>query len=230
MAIDAVINRDLPLIQGLTLVFGALFIVVNMGVDLLVVVAQPAAASWLTGLSRTRCRTKARTTAWSAGRLPRASPKVGDRRRVHPPAVRPRARRALDRAARSAGAGHHPRRHAAGRASPAPSPAIGSAPTTSGATCCRASSTARASRCTVAFAASVLAAVVGSALGLLAGWRRGWVDARDLAAGRDLDGVSAGAAVDPAGRRRRRRASAPSSSPSRSSIGRGSAASCAPRR
>ena len=41
MAIDAVINRDLPLIQGLVLVFGALFIVVNMIVDLLVVAANP---------------------------------------------------------------------------------------------------------------------------------------------------------------------------------------------
>ena len=41
MAIDAVINRDLPLIQGLTLVFGALFILVNMGVDLLVVALNP---------------------------------------------------------------------------------------------------------------------------------------------------------------------------------------------
>jgi ABC-type dipeptide/oligopeptide/nickel transport system permease component len=41
MAIDAVINRDLPLIQGLTLVFGALFILVNMSVDLLVVAANP---------------------------------------------------------------------------------------------------------------------------------------------------------------------------------------------
>jgi dipeptide transport system permease protein len=34
MAIDAVINRDLPLIQGLVLVFGALFILVNLAVDL----------------------------------------------------------------------------------------------------------------------------------------------------------------------------------------------------
>ncbi len=41
MAVDAVINRDLPLIQGLTLVFGALFIVVNMVVDLLVVATNP---------------------------------------------------------------------------------------------------------------------------------------------------------------------------------------------
>ena len=41
MAIDAVINRDLPLIQGLTLVFGALFILVNMVVDLLVMAANP---------------------------------------------------------------------------------------------------------------------------------------------------------------------------------------------
>jgi len=41
MAVDAVINRDLPLIQGLTLVFGALFIVVNILVDLLVVATNP---------------------------------------------------------------------------------------------------------------------------------------------------------------------------------------------
>ena len=41
MAVDAVINRDLPLIQGLTLVFGALFIVVNMVVDLLVFATNP---------------------------------------------------------------------------------------------------------------------------------------------------------------------------------------------
>lgn len=41
MAVDAVINRDLPLIQGLTLVFGALFIVVNMIADFLVVAINP---------------------------------------------------------------------------------------------------------------------------------------------------------------------------------------------
>ncbi len=33
LAIDAVINRDLPLIQGLVLTFGAIFIVVNMAID-----------------------------------------------------------------------------------------------------------------------------------------------------------------------------------------------------
>jgi peptide/nickel transport system permease protein len=41
MAVDAVINRDLPLIQGLTLAFGALFIFVNMTVDMLVVLTNP---------------------------------------------------------------------------------------------------------------------------------------------------------------------------------------------
>ena len=41
MAIDAVINRDLPLIQGLVLMFGALFILVNLAVDLLVVAVTP---------------------------------------------------------------------------------------------------------------------------------------------------------------------------------------------
>ena len=39
LAIDAVINRDLPLIQGLVLTFGSIFIIVNMLVD--------AATTWL---------------------------------------------------------------------------------------------------------------------------------------------------------------------------------------
>ena len=41
MAIDAVINRDLPLIQGLVLVFGALFILINLSIDLAVVALNP---------------------------------------------------------------------------------------------------------------------------------------------------------------------------------------------
>ena len=35
MAIDAVINRDLPLIQGIVLTFAVLFIAVNLAVDVL---------------------------------------------------------------------------------------------------------------------------------------------------------------------------------------------------
>lgn len=41
MAIDAVINRDLPLIQGLVLMFGVLFIVINIMVDMLATVFNP---------------------------------------------------------------------------------------------------------------------------------------------------------------------------------------------
>jgi ABC-type dipeptide/oligopeptide/nickel transport system permease component len=41
LAVDAVINRDLPLIQGLILVFAVLFIVVNIGLDLLYVALNP---------------------------------------------------------------------------------------------------------------------------------------------------------------------------------------------
>lgn len=44
MAIDAVINRDLPLIQGLVLIFGAIFILVNLAVDLLVAAFNPRLA------------------------------------------------------------------------------------------------------------------------------------------------------------------------------------------
>ncbi len=41
MAIEAVINRDLPLIQGLVLVFGLLFILTNLTVDLTVAALNP---------------------------------------------------------------------------------------------------------------------------------------------------------------------------------------------
>ena len=41
VAIDAVINRDLPLIQGLVLIFAVIFIVVNLSVDLLAAVFNP---------------------------------------------------------------------------------------------------------------------------------------------------------------------------------------------
>jgi ABC-type dipeptide/oligopeptide/nickel transport system permease component len=41
MAIDAVINRDLPLIQGLVLAFGIIFILINILVDLAVIALNP---------------------------------------------------------------------------------------------------------------------------------------------------------------------------------------------
>jgi peptide/nickel transport system permease protein len=41
MAIDAVINRDLPLIQGLVLVFGALFVLINLAIDASVAALNP---------------------------------------------------------------------------------------------------------------------------------------------------------------------------------------------
>jgi peptide/nickel transport system permease protein len=41
LAIDAVINRDFPLIQGLVLLFGLIFIAVNMAVDLAVAALNP---------------------------------------------------------------------------------------------------------------------------------------------------------------------------------------------
>lgn len=41
MAIDAVINRDLPLIQGIVILFAVIFVAVNMSVDLLYAVLNP---------------------------------------------------------------------------------------------------------------------------------------------------------------------------------------------
>ena len=47
LAIDAVINRDLPLIQGLMLVFGSIFILINIAVDLTRRDCQSETAAWL---------------------------------------------------------------------------------------------------------------------------------------------------------------------------------------
>ena len=41
MAIESVINRDLPLIQGLVLVCAVIFIAINVAVDLLVALFNP---------------------------------------------------------------------------------------------------------------------------------------------------------------------------------------------
>jgi peptide/nickel transport system permease protein len=41
MAIDAVINRDLPLIQGIVILFAVIFTAVNLVVDLLYTVLNP---------------------------------------------------------------------------------------------------------------------------------------------------------------------------------------------
>ena len=41
MAIDAVINRDLPLIQGIVILFALIFTLVNLAVDMLYVVLNP---------------------------------------------------------------------------------------------------------------------------------------------------------------------------------------------
>ncbi|MDQ0315431.1 ABC transporter permease [Amorphus orientalis] len=41
MAVDAVINRDLPLIQGIVLTFAVLFIAINLAIDLLVTFLNP---------------------------------------------------------------------------------------------------------------------------------------------------------------------------------------------
>ncbi|WP_274627252.1 ABC transporter permease [Arvimicrobium flavum] len=41
MAIDAVINRDLPLIQGIVLVFALLFVLINLAVDLMYALLNP---------------------------------------------------------------------------------------------------------------------------------------------------------------------------------------------
>ena len=58
MAIDAVINRDLPLIQGLVLTFAVLFILINLLIDMTYACPEPEAAPWLT---RSPCRPRNRS-------------------------------------------------------------------------------------------------------------------------------------------------------------------------
>ena len=76
MAIDAMINRDLPLIQGLVLTFAVIFIALNLVIDLLDQLARSEAAAWLTLRARprrppsARCRsTRAPSPAGSSSRL-----------------------------------------------------------------------------------------------------------------------------------------------------------------
>ena len=51
LAIDAVINRDLPLIQGLILTFAAMFILINLALDLSLRGAGPEAAAWVSPMA-----------------------------------------------------------------------------------------------------------------------------------------------------------------------------------
>ena len=149
MAIDAVINRDLPLIQGLVLIFAVLFIA-----------DQPRRRS-----ARTRCSIRGCAMADRAcvntGPLARRRAAAGAAavvagsacarsegrrwRRLHPVLIALAIFAPLI-------APHDPLEQDLMLATlpplgfPAPSPATCSAPTASAATCCRASSTARASR------------------------------------------------------------------------------------
>ena len=129
MAIDAVINRDLPLIQGLVLLFGVIFIAVNLVVDLTYARAEPEAAAWL---RRSQAGICARRAAVAVGGWLAA----GRSRRCWRPWIAPHDPLAQDLfLARLPPSGCR-----------APSRATGWAPTAWGATCCRASSMARASR------------------------------------------------------------------------------------
>ena len=121
MAIDAVINRDLPLIQGIVLVF-ALHLRADQPRrrhDLRA--AQSEAAAWLRRAPSTDAAT-ARALA---------------RRRLAARRAARRDLRAADRAARSAGAGPDVSSGCRPSGCRAPSPASGSAPTASAATCSR---------------------------------------------------------------------------------------------
>ncbi len=73
MAIDAVINRDFPLIQGLVLTFAVLFIALNLAVDLAGHAARSEVAPWLTSpLGGSTARAPSR---WIAG-LERGGPRL----------------------------------------------------------------------------------------------------------------------------------------------------------
>ncbi len=99
------------------------------------------------------------------------------RGRLHSVADRRRHIRPADRAAGSAGAKSVGRDGAADRLCRCRSRDICSAPTGSAATCSRASFSARAFRLRWRSSLPGLACLIGSLLGLLAGFLRGWVDA-----------------------------------------------------
>ena len=142
LAIDAVINRDFPLIQGLVLLFGLIFILINIGV-----ISRSRHSIRDCGTPephRQRRGTLVTNIAAATGHRsgtavdcapPGARSQSRGRGRVHSAVDHPRHLRAVDRAAGSAGAKSARRDVAAGRLSPMPSPAFCSAPTGSVATC-----------------------------------------------------------------------------------------------
>ena len=85
LAIDAVINRDLPLIQGLVLLFGLIFILINLAVDLAVVALNPDSAMaerrgvehWAPTASATRRRPGRRRLRSRLRAIPRSCSPAG---------------------------------------------------------------------------------------------------------------------------------------------------------
>ena len=122
MAIDAVINRDLPLIQGIVLVFALLFVLHQPRRRHDLRAAQSAAAPWLRRALRQRARSNARL--WLAGGWLLLALLAA----IFAPLVAPHDPLAQDLMLGAAAA-------VLGRR--APSPATGSAPTASAATCFR---------------------------------------------------------------------------------------------
>ena len=224
MAIDAMINRDLPLIQGLVLTFAVIFIALNLVVDLLVTLARSEAAAMADIASRPRTEARAWIAALEAWR-PAA---VASAARWWRCCCSPRCwRRCSRRTIRSIRiccrrSCRRPGRRAAIRAYIFGTDSLGRD---------MLSRLIYAARIAVigGLVAASLACLIGSLLGLVAGYLRRLGRSGRLAADRRLDVVSAGAAVDRAGRGDRRRARPRSSWRSSSSTGRASPASCAPR-
>lgn len=158
MAIDAVINRDLPLIQGIVLVFALLFVLINLTVDMMYALLNPRLRRWM------RPRTKARCIAAPvAGRRLAAAGAVG------------RDLRATGGAAGPAGAGSDAGTAAALLARWRRARLLAGHRQLGRDLLSRLIFGGRIAFI-VAFAAAIAACLVGSTLGLVAGYFGGWAD------------------------------------------------------
>ena len=184
--LQAIQNKDFPMLQGLYLVTSALVIFCNLAADLLYARLDPRVRTRMSAASPRRGRGRAPHPRRARRRAGGGRAQIVRRAHAHAPrADRLRScsrifvlmaifghaaspRRTRTRPARS--------RRAPRRTSHRRRARTGSAPTSRGATCSPSCSTRRAISLAVGLAAALISTLLGALVGIVAGYFGGWVD------------------------------------------------------